>query len=144
MNYTKKAKNTGENMLYDLKAPILGFENISQVQFEKVDEMFSKIMSTDGTFSVVLVNPYKLREYSFVVPKYIELLLDLNEKSEVEVYCVTVLQKNLEDSAVNFLAPLIFNHKNHSAAQIALSIMDYPDFGFGDSLKSFVKEGIGA
>lgn len=131
-------------MLYDLKAPILGFENISQVQFEKIDEMFSKITSLDKTFSMVLANPYKLREYSFVVPKYIELLLDLDEKSEVEVYCVTVLQKNLEDSAVNFLAPLIFNHKNHFAAQIELSIMDYPDFGFRDSLKSFVTEGIGA
>ncbi|PAF42352.1 flagellar assembly protein FliW [Helicobacter sp. 11S02596-1] len=131
-------------MLYDLKAPILGFENITQVRFEKIDTLFSKISSPDGGFVMTLVNPYALREYSFSVPKYVELLLELDKDSNVEVYCVVVLQKNLEDSMVNFLAPLIFNPQNHTAAQIALSMMDYPDFGVKETLKSFVKQEVGA
>ncbi|PAF41160.1 flagellar assembly protein FliW [Helicobacter sp. 11S03491-1] len=131
-------------MLYDLKAPILGFENVSQVRFEKIDTIFSKISTLDNSLSMILVNPYMLREYSFSVPKYIELLLELDKDSQVEVYCVIVLQKDLQDSMVNFLAPLIFNPKNHSAAQVALSMMDYPDFGFRDTLKSFIKQEVGA
>ncbi|PAF54583.1 flagellar biosynthesis protein FliW [Helicobacter sp. 13S00482-2] len=131
-------------MLYDLKAPILGFENIAQVEFEKIDDMFSKISSLDGSFNMALVNPYMLREYSFSIPKYVELLLELDKDSKVEVYCVVVLQKELSDSMVNFLAPLIFNPSNSTAAQIALSIMDYPDFGFRDTLKSFAIEEVGA
>lgn len=131
-------------MLYDLKAPILGFENISQVEFEKIDDMFSKISSPDGSFTMALVNPYMLREYSFSIPKYVELLLELDKDSQVEVYCVVVLQKDLSESMVNFLAPLIFNPSNHTAAQIALSIMDYPDFGFRDTLKSFATTELGA
>ncbi|BDQ27097.1 flagellar assembly protein FliW [Helicobacter heilmannii] len=126
-------------MLYTLKAPILGFERIIEVELTKIDDLFSRVSSVDGTISMVLVNPYKLREYSFSIPKYIELLLELNAKSHVEVYCVVVVQKNLEDSMVNFLAPLVFNPDNGYAAQIALSIMDYPDFGFRDTLKSFVQ-----
>ncbi|GMB94703.1 Flagellar assembly protein FliW [Helicobacter heilmannii] len=126
-------------MHYTLKAPILGFERIIEVELTKIDDLFSRVSSVDGTISMVLVNPYKLREYSFSIPKYIELLLELNAKSHVEVYCVVVVQKNLEDSMVNFLAPLVFNPDNGYAAQIALSIMDYPDFGFRDTLKSFVQ-----
>ena len=127
-------------MFYDLKAPILGFESISRVKLEKVDNMFSKISDPSGDVCIVLVNPYTLREYSFTIPKYIELLLELDKDSAVEVYCVVILQKELENSTVNFLAPLIFNVKNRTAAQIALSIMDYPDFGISDSLKSFIKK----
>ncbi|WP_163534545.1 flagellar assembly protein FliW [Helicobacter suis] len=126
-------------MLYTLKAPILGFERIMEVELTKIDDLFSRVSSLDNTISMVLVNPYKLREYSFSIPKYIELLLELNAQSQVEVYCVVVIQKNLEDSMVNFLAPLIFNPENGYGAQIALSIMDYPDFGFRDTLKSFVQ-----
>ncbi|BCZ19895.1 Flagellar assembly protein FliW [Helicobacter sp. NHP19-012] len=126
-------------MRYTLKAPILGFERIMEVELTKIDDLFSRVSSVDGTISMVLANPYKLREYSFSIPKYIELLLELNAKSHVEVYCVVVVQKNLEDSMVNFLAPLVFNPDNGYAAQIALSIMDYPDFGFRDTLKSFVQ-----
>ncbi|PAF46476.1 flagellar biosynthesis protein FliW [Helicobacter sp. 12S02232-10] len=131
-------------MLYDLKAPILGFENVLQVHLEKIDEMFSKMSSPDGGLNMALVNPYVLREYSFTVPKYVELLLELDKDSKVEVYCVVILQKDLQDSMVNFLAPLIFNPQNHTAAQIALSMMDYPDFGFRDTLKSFIKQEVGA
>ncbi|MFC3848305.1 flagellar assembly protein FliW [Helicobacter baculiformis] len=125
-------------MHYQLKSPILGFENIMEVELTKIDDLFSKVSSLDGSISLVLANPYKLREYSFSIPKYIELLLELDASSEVEVYCVVVVQKNLEDSMVNFLAPLIFNPSNGYAAQIPLSIMDYPDFGFRETIKSFV------
>lgn len=131
-------------MLYELKVPILGFEHIQRVKLEKIDEMFSNLTSEENNFNLSLVNPYILREYSFTIPKYIELLLDLNKDSEVEVYCIMLLQKNLQDSMVNFLAPLIFNPKNQTAAQVALSMLDYPDFGIKDTLKSFIKEKIGA
>lgn len=40
---------------------------------------------------MVLVNFYCLREYSFVIFKYIELLLELDFYFKVEVYCVVVL-----------------------------------------------------
>ncbi|MFP6345994.1 flagellar assembly protein FliW [Helicobacter pylori] len=128
-------------MNYFLKAPILGFEHINKVRLEKIDSLFSRLIGQTNSpmaLDMVLVNPYCLREYSFVIPKYIELLLELDSHSKVEVYCVVVLQKNLEDSMVNFLAPLVFNSKNGFGAQVALSMMDYPDFGFRDPLKSFV------
>ena len=141
-------------MRYAIKAPILGFEYITSVELVKIDEYFSKIIATNqnitneyGTnqiahnIEMMLVNPYALREYSFVIPKYIESLLDIKNDSSLEVYCIVVLQRNVEDSMVNFLAPLVFNTANKTAGQIALSMIEYPDFGFKESLKSFMRQG---
>lgn len=136
-------------MRYAIKAPILGFEYISSVELVKIDEYFSKIIAqSDDTsrevahnIEMMLVNPYTLREYSFIIPKYIESLLEIDSTSRLEVYCIVVLQRNVEDSMVNFLAPLVFNTANKTAGQIALSMIEYPDFGFKESLKSFMRQG---
>lgn len=128
-------------MVYELKSPILGFENMIKVEFEKIDEMFAKIRDVDNpAIELTLVNPYILREYSFDIPKYIQLLLEINENSRLNVYNVVVIQKPIENSKVNFLAPIIFNEDNHFAAQIALSIRDYPDFKVADELKNYMKD----
>lgn len=124
---------------YELKAPILGFEYIKHIELEKIDDFFAKAVDREHDISFMLINPYNLREYSFTIPKYIELLLDLNKDSALLVYCIMVLKKDIEESTINFLAPLIFNKDLKLAAQIALSMMDYPNFGFKDPLKFFLK-----
>ncbi|ETD27811.1 flagellar assembly protein FliW [Helicobacter canis] len=128
-------------MTYQIKAPILGFEHITSVELTRLDEYFAKIASDDKSLEMMLVNPYSLREYSFTIPRYIEMLLGLDRDSSVLVYCIVILQRDLEESMVNFLAPLIFNTKDKVAGQVALSMMDYPDFGFKDTLKSFLQKG---
>ena len=128
-------------MTYQIKAPILGFEHITSVELTRLDEYFAKIASDDKSLEMMLINPYSLREYSFTIPRYIEMLLGLDRDSSVLVYCIVILQRDLEESMVNFLAPLIFNTKDKVAGQVALSMMDYPDFGFKDTLKSFLQKG---
>lgn len=128
-------------MIYQIKAPILGFEHITSVELTRLDEYFAKIASDDKSLEMMLVNPYSLREYSFTIPRYIEMLLGLDKDSSVLVYCIVILQRDVEESMVNFLAPLLFNTKDKVAGQVALSMMDYPDFGFKDTLKSFLQKG---
>ncbi len=128
-------------MIYQIKAPILGFEHITNIELTRLDEHFAKITSQDKSLEMMLVNPYSLREYSFTIPRYIEMLLGLDRDSSVLVYCIVILQRDVEESMVNFLAPLIFNTKDKVAGQVALSMMDYPDFGFKDTLKSFLQKG---
>ncbi|MDL0079157.1 MULTISPECIES: flagellar assembly protein FliW [Helicobacter] len=128
-------------MIYQIKAPILGFEHITSIELTRLDEHFAKITSQDKSLEMMLVNPYSLREYSFTIPRYIEMLLGLDRDSSVLVYCIVILQRDVEESMVNFLAPLIFNTKDKVAGQVALSMMDYPDFGFKDTLKSFLQKG---
>lgn len=126
-------------MTYELKSPILGFEDLNNIILEEKDEVFAKIKSGNKPYiELSLVNPYALREYSFNIPKYVSLLLDITERSNLLVYCVLVAQNPLENSKVNFLAPIVFNKDNQTAAQLALSIRDYPHFKVADDIKQYI------
>ena len=125
-------------MTYQVKTEILGFENITSVEFEEIDELFATIKSNENdSISFVLVNPYMLREYSFDLPTNAKVLLDIEENTNVLVYNIMVVQNPLDESRVNFLAPLIFNKDKGLMGQIALRATEYPGFGLAEKLKNF-------
>lgn len=125
-------------MQYNVKSTILGFDKISKVELSEIDELFSTLKSCDEVnTSFTVVNPYMLREYSFDVPKDIRELLDINEDSKVVVYNIVVVQDPLDESRINFLAPLIFNQGNGSMAQAVLDSDTHAEFGMAVSLKTF-------
>lgn len=125
-------------MTFEIVSPILGFEDVKVLEFKKIDDFFANI-STNNGFTWTLVNPFVLRKYSFDIPFYAQILLDIQKDSAIEVYCIVVLQNPLEDSRVNFLAPIVFNMRNKKAIQLVFSALDYPEFSKLESLKEFVK-----
>ncbi|MDP2076508.1 MAG: flagellar assembly protein FliW [Sulfuricurvum sp.] len=125
-------------MQYNVKSSILGFDQVSKVELSEIDELFSTLKSCDDdNTSFTVVNPYMLREYSFDVPKDIRDLLDINEDSKVVVYNVMIVQDPLDESRINFMAPLIFNQGNGSMAQAVLDSEAHSEFGVAVSLKTF-------
>jgi flagellar assembly factor FliW len=125
-------------MSYEVKGSILGFEDTLNVDINEVDELFSTMQDTENKdITFTIVNPYALREYSFDLPTDIKVLLEINEKSNVSVYNIVVIQKPLEDSAINFLAPIIINNDNKKIAQAVLNPKKHPDFGMAERIKSF-------
>lgn len=124
-------------MQYQVKSTILGFENVECVELHEIDELFSTLRSCDGSISFTLVNPYILREYSFDLPTAIRVLLDINEDSKVVVYNIAVIQDPLDESCINFLAPLIFNQDNATMAQAVLDVKNHPGFGLSEPIKKF-------
>lgn len=125
-------------MSYDVRGELLGFPDTNEVEIVEVDELFSTLKDTQNTnISFTLVNPYALREYSFDIPSDIKVLLEINEKSTISVYNILVIQKPLETSTINFLAPIIINHDNSKLAQIILEPKKHPDFGMAESIESF-------
>nr|WP_317404377.1 flagellar assembly protein FliW [uncultured Helicobacter sp.] len=130
-------------MTYELKMPILGFDDVSRVELEQIDETFSKLRSLDGTrpFEITLVNPFSLCEYNFTIPTADEKLLDLDETrgDKVLVFCVVVVQKPIENSIVNLMAPFVFNPSNASCLQVTtLPVAEYPQFSKVQPLKEFL------
>jgi flagellar assembly factor FliW len=108
-------------MIYEVKKPILGFENVLKVSLEEIDGLFSTLKAIDSPVpSFTLVNPYQLREYSFDIPKDVQVLLDINENSNILVYNVVVLHNPITESVINFKAPLIFNKDNGTMAQFII------------------------
>lgn len=127
------------NRVYELKSHILGFENISKVEIEVIDEFFATLKDADSKQSIfTLVNPFALKNYEFEMPTSLKVLLDANENSNLNVYCVVVLQNPINKSKVNFLAPLIFNEDNGTAGQLVLSSVKYLNLGFAEEMSQFV------
>ncbi len=125
-------------MSYEVRGTILGFEDTVKVEIEKVDELFSTMQDANNkVISFTLVNPYALREYSFDVPSDIKVLLEINADSNISVYNVVVVQHPLENSTINFLAPVIVNNDNNRVAQAVLNPKRHPDFGMTECIKSF-------
>ena len=125
-------------MDFEVVSPILGFENIKSVKVNKFDDIFASIIATSG-IQWSLVNPYALREYSISLPLHAQILLNYNNTCDLEVYCMMILQKPLEYSKVNFLAPMIFNVTNRRTMQLYYSPEEYPNFVRLESLKYFAK-----
>ena len=128
-------------MSYEVKGEILGFINTKQVDISEIDELFSTMKDIQNNgISFTLVNPYLLREYSLDIPSDIKILLNINPDSKISIYNILLIQKPLENSTINFLAPIIINHDNNTLAQVVLEPKQNPDYGMAETIASFRKE----
>jgi flagellar assembly factor FliW len=126
-------------MLYSVKSELLGFEGIKDVELNIIDELFATLQgSLNGQKTAfTLVNPYSLREYSFDLPSSIRALLEITADTNVKVYSIAVLKTPIDETVVNFLAPLVFNDDNKTMAQVVLDVKSHSEFGFAEPIKSF-------
>lgn len=127
-------------MIFEVKSPILGFERVTRMEFEKIDELFMRVSNPDGDGGVptfTLVNPFLLRNYEFEIPTALKLLLDLDNCKNLLVANIMVLQNPIEDSTINFLAPLVFNFDNHTMAQVVLDSINYPQYSIAEPIRVY-------
>lgn len=123
---------------FEVVTPIMGFEDIKELEFVKIDENFATIRASNG-ISWSLANPYSLREYNIALSITAQALLDVHKDSQLEVWCMMIIQKPLEDSRVNFLSPLILNFSNKKLLQFHCLATDYPQYLKLETLKYFIK-----
>lgn len=125
-------------MSYDVRGGILGFPNTHNIEIVEIDALFSTMSDIDNeNISFTIVNPYILREYSFDIPIDTKVLLEITAESSLSVYNILVIQKPLEKSTINFLAPIVINNDNNKLAQIILDPKKHPDFGMAETIESF-------
>lgn len=124
-------------MQFDLKLPLLGFESVSKMELQKIDEIFLRLESIGEGPSFTLINPFALREYSFDIPSSLQALMGITPESNLLIYNIMILQSPIEKSTINFVAPLIFNTDNLTMAQIIID--NRSDFGIADPIKNYLK-----
>ena len=126
-------------MKFDVSVPLLGFENIQHVEIERIDDVFVKMQAIeDEHISFTLIDPFILREYDFEIPDNIQDILEVDEKSNILILNIVLVQNPIEDSVVNFVGPLVFNTDNKKAAQIILA--ESKDYGVAEKISSFLKK----
>lgn len=126
-------------MKFDVILPLLGFEHVTSVDLQKIDDTFMKMQSTtDEHISFTLINPFVLREYDFEVPQNIEDAIGASKDSNLLILNIVLIQTPIEDSIVNFIAPLIFNADNNKAAQLILS--DTKKYSVAEKISTYLKK----
>ena len=127
------------SMKFDVVTPFLGFEDVKRVELEKIDDIFMKMQALDEEHvSFTLVDPFVLREYDFEIPESIRELLNINEKSNILILNIVLIQTPIEDSIVNFIGPMIFNTDSHKVAQII--IQESKIYGVAEKISTFLKK----
>ena len=128
-------------MSYKVVSEILGFKDMQEIVIEPIDDFFSKMSDANNkNISFILVNPHLLREYSFNLPQDMKTLLKIDNNTNITVYNILLIQKPLEKSTINFLAPIVLNNDNKTVSQIVLEPKQNPDFGMAERIESFKQE----
>lgn len=128
-------------MHYKVVSEILGFKETTDVKIEEIDDIFSKMVDVNNeNISFILVKPYMLREYEFEIPQDVKQTLQIDDNSKLSVYNILLIQKPLEKSTINFLAPIVVNEENKTLAQVVLEPKQHPDFGMAERIESFKQE----
>ena len=86
------------------------------------------------------MNPFLLREYDIEVPLSIKVLLDLDNSKNIVVGNIMVLHEKIEDSTINFLAPIIFNFDNQTMGQVILDGAKYLDYSLAEPISNYIRE----
>ncbi|MDQ1298269.1 MAG: flagellar assembly factor FliW [Campylobacterota bacterium] len=124
-------------MQFTLQLPILGFESVTQMELQKIDDIFMRLESIGEGPSFTLINPYVLREYSFDIPTSLQAAMQISETSNLLIFAIVILNTSIEDSTINFVAPLIFNTDNQTMAQIIID--NRPDFSIAEPIRNYLK-----
>ena len=125
-------------MQFELKLPLLGFESINQMELQKIDDIFMRLESDGEGPTFTLISPFALREYAFDIPTSLQALMEVNEQSNLLIYTMVILNTPIENSTINFVAPLIFNTDNQTMAQIIID--NRADFSIAEPIKTYLKE----
>jgi flagellar assembly factor FliW len=126
-------------MKFDMSVPLLGFEKIKQVELQKIDDIFMKMVSCEEEhISFTLIDPFVLREYDFEVPNNIKNMMEIDEKSNILILNIVLIQTPIENSVVNFIGPIIFNTDNNKAAQVILA--ESTKYGVAEKISTFLKK----
>ena len=131
-----------ESTEFIVKSPILGFEDITKMKLEKIDDIFMKLSNADAPLPCfTLVNPFALWDkYSFEIPSAIQVLLDLQEgkTQDILIANIMVVYKEITDSTINFIAPIVFNFDNKTMAQVVLDAPKYPHYSIAEPIATFL------
>jgi flagellar assembly factor FliW len=63
--------------------------------------------------------------------------MQIDETTNLLIFNIVILSSSIEDSTINFVAPLIFNTDNQTMAQIIID--NRPDFSIAEPIRNYLK-----
>ena len=109
-------------MMYKIALPILGFENFSKVDVEKLDEFVAFLKFEDGSkISIININVLNKVSFDFKIDDKTLEALKIKSKDDFSTYFILVSQEPVEHSIINLVAPIFINEKEKLVGQYITS-----------------------
>ena len=109
-------------MMYKIALPILGFENFSKVDVEKLDEFVAFLKFEDGSkISIININVLNKVSFDFKIDDKTLEALKIKSKDDFSTYFILVSQEPVEHSIINLVAPIFINEKEKLVGQYVTS-----------------------
>ncbi len=128
-------------MKFEVVSPILGFEKMKEADLERIDDIFAKLRGKNGDkeVSFTLIDPYALREYDIEIPESYKKPLDIEKRDAVLILCSMIVERPIEESKINFIAPFVFNISKKRMLQVVLDEKKYENFGLMEDIKKYIR-----
>jgi len=109
--------------MYEIELPLLGFEDIKQLEIKKIDEFFSTlVLNKENNINFTIVNISYLEHASFDFSINDDALdrLHIRKREDFDIYFCVVMQDPVEKSIVNLVAPILINNKFNLVGQYVI------------------------
>ncbi len=127
-------------MEYRIVMPILGFASVQKMRLEALEGPFFRLEGVEENApTFTLIRPEALRDdYAFDLPDAAVARLGLKDPKDALVLNLMILADPIENSHINFVAPLVFNQADGTMAQVVLDGTKYPNFGVAEPLADYL------
>lgn len=100
--------------MYKIELPLLGFEEIKQLEIKKVDEYFSTLIldkKNNVNFTIVNISYLEHASFEFSIDDEALDRLHIRKREDFDIYFCVVIQEPIQKSIVNLVAPILINNK---------------------------------
>ncbi|MAD42522.1 MAG: flagellar biosynthesis protein FliW [Arcobacter sp.] len=109
--------------MYKIELPLLGFEDIKELEIKSLDENFLTIeLNNNKNLNINLVNIdyFKKDTFNFDISDDILERMQIKNRDDFKIFFTVVMQKPIEDSIVNLAAPILINEKEKLIGQYVI------------------------
>ena len=119
-----------ENMIIEMKGPILGFERLTKYIILKQDEknQFNWFQSIeDGSLAFIIMNPQVIKpDYEPEINDADVSLLEIEKPEDVILMSIITIRSNPALISANLRAPIVINFRKRLAKQVVLDNSEHP------------------
>ena len=109
--------------MYKIELPLLGFENIKELNIKSVDNNFVTLeLNNEKNLNINLVNInyFKKAEFNFNIDDETLERMNIKNLEDFKIFFCVIMQKPIEDSIVNLTAPVLINEKDKLIGQYVI------------------------